>query len=1310
MDCRAWRGPLVISIVDLLLCGSVVLAEPVDLSQVQRAADGFLRGRIVSARQAASESISVQGTAVVAVGVREVRNDAGTLLAYIVDLEPAGFVTVSADTDMAPVVAYSFRNPFPSGLDPRNPLYRMVREDMRLRRKVLAEHPERRDPEAARLWDAYSNGRIDTADEPFQQWPPEGTTTTGGWVETTWDQGAPYNQLCPLDTADGMRSVVGCVATAFAQVAHYHRACGARFDSHDAYTAFTGVRLDADSELYDFPSFDELNDYLRAVALKYSAGADLDDVDVAALSFACGVAVHMDYASDGSGASTYLARNALLKKFGFYSADLYGAVFGEGYTVLEENMINGLPALLSFSPPDGYGGHLVVCDGYNTRGEYHLNYGWGSDRPQDMTEAWYRVPTGLLYRDSVFGEGILNIQLVQPAIETDPLSLSFYGTPGQESEAKTLRIDNNIANVQIRSISCPDGFRIGRPGEGYGDRVESFRLVRPRQGASINVRFSPERAGGYYGTVAVHLDDGTVRYVVVKGWAFESGTSVAAGSVSGTWSREASPYLVTGDIHVPDNAELTIEPGVRVLFMGPYGLTVGGNARLVARGNEAQPVEFTAWNRQAGWAGLRFVDSGRDDLLSFCSISHARKGLGLIAEDSDGFSDADTCGGAVYCEDSDLTIENCRITNNMGDRGGAVYCTGGHPKIVSTIVANNASMGGDPRSGGVCCDDSGTADVANCTIVNNFPGGIFGASWDGISVTNCIVWGNGRYQIQTSECRPTVTFCDVQGGFKGQGNIDADPCFFDPAQGAGLEYDGAAANWALRAGSPCINAGTRMNDLPVLDVVGGPRVYNRLVDMGACENQSDLPLLTVTPATVDAGFVRVNDRATAVLLLSNTGALDLQIEQVNVSSARSVFSIQTRVEDVLLPPGGSIEVTVEFRPPREGKYVGTLTIQSTGSNAAFRQVGLRGMGISGTPVPPGAVSGTWLKASSPYTVTGDIYVPRGRALTIEPGVAVRFAGHFSLTVGYRGTLHAAGTRQDKIAFTAVDRNEGWYGIRFVNSGAEDVLKHCTIEYAKKSRADGGGLEGMFGGAILCAVSMTDGSGHPLPSSPTIDSCRIAHNEARTGGGIMCVDDSEALITNNMIVENSADWDGAGICIYSATCRIAHNVIVRNQSFAGGGIMVYRGTPSIANNTIVGNRPSAMHLESGSSLWTPETVSVVNNIIWNNEIYLPGMVLPEEYDIRFNDIQGGWEGEGNIDVDPLFADAANDDYHLKSQGGRWDPAAGNWVTDGVTSPCIDAGDPDSSVMDEPQPNGQRIDIGAYGGTEQASKSQPGPNGV
>ena len=83
------------------------------------------------------------------------------------------------------------------------------------------------------------------------------------------------------------------------------------------------------------------------------------------------------------------------------------------------------------------------------------------------------------------------------------------------------------------------------------------------------------------------------------------------------------------------------------------------------------------------------------------------------------------------------------------------------------------------------------------------------------------------------------------------------------------------------------------------------------------------------------------------------------------------------------------------------------------------------------------------------------------------------------------------------------------------------------------------------------------------------------------------------------------------------------------------------------------------------------------------------------------------GAGNINVDPQFVNAGSKDYHLKSLVGRWNPTTQTWVRDLVHSPCIDTGDPnDPNYSDwtaELWPNGRRINMGAYGGTPEASMS-------
>ncbi len=143
---------------------------------------------------------------------------------------------------------------------------------------------------------------------------------------------------------------------------------------------------------------------------------------------------------------------------------------------------------------------------------------------------------------------------------------------------------------------------------------------------------------------------------------------------------------------------------------------------------------------------------------------------------------------------------------------------------------------------------------------------------------------------------------------------------------------------------------------------------------------------------------------------------------------------------------------------------------------------------------------------------------------------------------------------------------------------------------------------------------------------------------------------------------------------------------------GSGIRAVRGA-AISNCTAADN--------AGLGIWISQG-AVVNSIVWGNgqrQLYSPD----DNASVTYCDVQGGWPGTSNLDADPYFAATRGGDYHLKSQAGRWDANEGRWTKDDVTSLCIDAGNPASPIGFEPFPNGGIINMGAYGGTTEASKS-------
>ena len=305
---------------------------------------------------------------------------------YAVDLLPTGYIIVSADDNLPPVIAYSYQN----NIDTDGKFFNILKQDIGKRLACIEKISSQTIQNRRAQWNDLINGTCKKS-PLFQQWPPAGSTSTGGWLESNWKQDAPYNQMCPIDPTTSVRSYTGCPATAMAQILNYHKTTNnTQFtDNDDYYHNYAGRTywIDNDFSLHGFPSFPQLNVYLDTLNSHYQNNIALTNDDEAALSFACGVAAKEVYTSGGSGTMSVSQALDAYHRFNCNTALLLLNSDTNLFTHLAQNMRDSLPAHLAIVDSAWSTGHNVVVDGYNTNNYFHVNFGWGG-----TDNGWYILP------------------------------------------------------------------------------------------------------------------------------------------------------------------------------------------------------------------------------------------------------------------------------------------------------------------------------------------------------------------------------------------------------------------------------------------------------------------------------------------------------------------------------------------------------------------------------------------------------------------------------------------------------------------------------------------------------------------------------------------------------------------------------------------------------------------------------------------------------------------------------------------------------------------------------------------------------
>lgn len=279
-----------------------------------------------------------------------------------------GFVIVSGDDCVVPILGYSLNNAF----NPKMPGHiddylEGLEQEIAYYKSLHLES----NGELHAVWGALING----------SYVPQATTSVSPLMSTTWDQSPRYNNLCP--TIQGERTVTGCVATATAQIMKYWNWPTYGNGTHSyTHTSLGTLSADFGNTTYQWSTMPN--------SLTSSSNSN-QILAVATLMYHIGIAIDMDYdisANGGSGATTHnyggnttypCPENALINYFN-YKNNIHSI---QKTDVSDASWTNSIKAELDAGRPvlhsgrDTSGGHAFVCDGYDNNNLFHINWGWG---------------------------------------------------------------------------------------------------------------------------------------------------------------------------------------------------------------------------------------------------------------------------------------------------------------------------------------------------------------------------------------------------------------------------------------------------------------------------------------------------------------------------------------------------------------------------------------------------------------------------------------------------------------------------------------------------------------------------------------------------------------------------------------------------------------------------------------------------------------------------------------------------------------------------------------------------------------------
>ena len=693
-----------------------------------------------------------------------------------------GFVIVSGNTVLPPILAYSTENDFPGLENAPDNVKQWIQHysdmiDFAIERGIQPE------PQIQQLWNDAEQGIFTT----------RGAKSVSPLVSTRWNQDCYYNEYCPVDNSGWgwwgppcHHAYAGCVACAMAQVMKYWDYPEHGYGSHSYTHSSYGVQsADFGNTTYQWDNMPvEIYDSNDAVAT---------------LMYHCGVSVNMNYGPDGSGAQSKDVETAMRTYFGYC-----GAKYREKTNFSESAWIAMLKAELDLAHPiyysgsNGDSGHAFVCDGYDDNDLMHFNFGWSGS--SDGNYSTYDV-NGFSSNQAV----VMNVYPMD--IHADANGI-IYITPDGEGNGSSW--DEATSLFHYATFRSNSGVQLWvKKGTYYGDDTDTISAFQICAGNKVYGGFNGDEGPDFdlsqrdlVNNVTI-LDGQNVKRVLNQLNTFSAGNEAVwdgftlqngqAGSGAGAY---LSNYMTLSNCIVNHNHADIYGGGI-------YMNSTGGNVH-------------------ADITNCTITDNSTSMGAGICDRLGATYTNCVISNNT-----SSTKGGGIYIySNAEPVLKGCLVSNNTANEGAALYARGKFNATNCTFVMNEAL----DAQGGIFNENHHNKYV-NCILWGNTCKG-----------QPCQVTGASDYEycaVQGGISEGTATeVIDIT--LENDGEEPGDFIrFVQPTEGCGASY--TQADWSLMPRSIALNAGKpNTTGLPTTDLNGDPRLQNGRIEIGAYESCSPL--------------------------------------------------------------------------------------------------------------------------------------------------------------------------------------------------------------------------------------------------------------------------------------------------------------------------------------------------------------------------------------------------------------------------------------------------------------------------------------